>query len=66
MNSKNLQRKKDKASWGTDESYFGLNLRPARLERSEIEFIQTLTPSQRLEWLLMMQKLLIQQFKKVE
>ena len=49
-------------SWGTDESYWGLNLRPARLEQKDIDFIRTLSPSSRLEWLLMMQKLLIAQF----
>ena len=54
---------KKQISWGTDESYFGINLRPAYLDAKDRELIQNLTPSERLEWLLMMQKLIVKQFK---
>jgi len=56
------EQKENKVSWGTDSSYFGLNLRPAYLEAEDIAVIQHLTPSERVEWLLMMQRLIIKQF----
>ena len=62
MSLKKLE--KNKKTWGTKESYFPFRVRVAPLSEKELKLSKKLSPTQRLEWLLMMQKLLIAQFVK--
>ena len=51
-----------KKNWGTEDEYFPVPLHVGRATDEDLERSLALTPSQRVEWLLMMQKLLIEQF----
>lgn len=62
MSSKNAKKSTVTETWGTPESYFKVPLHVSPLSEEDLEWARQLTPSQRVEWLLMMQKLLIQQF----
>ena len=61
MSSKKFIQKPD-VYWGTEPEYFPFQIHVAPLEDSDLEQSKNLTPSERIEWLLMMQKLLIEQF----
>ncbi len=62
MNSKLFQNKSEWFEWGTPQSYFQIPLKVSKLECEDLEWAQSLTPDQRIEWLLMMQEMLIKQF----
>jgi len=53
--------KKNK-SWGTPRSYWKMKIHSAELDKKQLEEIQKLTPSQRVEWLIMMQDLLFKHY----
>jgi hypothetical protein len=49
-------------NWGTPDDYFPFPIYTAPATQEDRERALSLTPSQRVEWLLMMQKLLLEQF----
>ena len=55
--------KKENKNWGIEDSYFPIKISIATLSESDLEHSRHLTPSERLEWLMMMQDLLITQFE---
>jgi hypothetical protein len=59
-----LRKRLKNESWGTPESHFPFKIHTAKIEDSDIAWARTLTAQQRIEWLLMMQGLLIKQFTK--
>jgi len=58
------KKEKNNQNWGTPADYFPVPLYIAPLEEEDRLNSELLTPEQRIEWLLMMQKLLLEQFKK--
>lgn len=50
-------------SWGTPESYWPFPRYTSPLSKEDLEHSRTLTPSQRVEWAVMMHRLLTVQFK---
>lgn len=55
---------KNKKNWGTEDEYFPVPLHVAPASDEDLERSRALTPEQRIQWLLMMQKLLLRQFAK--
>ncbi|MBI2027874.1 MAG: hypothetical protein HYS98_08775 [Deltaproteobacteria bacterium] len=53
---------KIKSTWGIEDSYFPFKISIAPLDNKDLEHSKQLTPQQRIEWLLMMQRLLLKQF----
>lgn len=64
MSENSKKSKKNSPSWGIEEDYFPLNIHVAPLDAKDLEHSENLTPEQRLEWLMTMQRLLIEHFKK--
>jgi len=64
---KKLENKQShcEVSYGTEESYFPFVPLRAALSQEDIELSKSLSPALRVEWLIMMQKLLIKQFYKI-
>jgi len=62
VNSKKLKKKNK--NWGIEESYFPFKITVAPLSKEDLSHSARLTPSQRIAWLIMMQKLLLKQFNK--
>jgi hypothetical protein len=60
--SSNGSKPSPKKNWGTESEYFPVPLHVAPATDEDLERSRALTPSQRVEWLLMMQKLLLKQF----
>jgi len=63
VNSKWLKDENRWSEWGTPADWFPVVVSVSPLSYEDIEWAQTLTPHQRVEWLLVMQKLLLQQFE---
>lgn len=63
MHSKNF-KKINNTAWGTEETYFPFIARPTRFTKEDLERSRMLTPSQRGEWLIMLQRLLIEHFQR--
>ena len=62
--SENLKKsKKNKSQWGIEENYFPFKISIASLSDKDLAHSKQLTPHQRIEWLIMMQRLLIKQFQ---
>ena len=64
MSKHSKKLKKPKITWGTPESYFPFKMHVAPLDQKNLLYAKHLTLEQRIEWLMMMQELLIQQFSK--
>lgn len=58
--------KKNKLYWGTEESYFPFKISIRSVSDEDIEWSKKLTPTQRVEWLLMMQKLLLEHYRELK
>lgn len=61
MSSKKL--KKNKTYWGIEPEYFPFKIGVARLSDEDLKCTKLLTPTERLKWLLMMQRLLLIHFR---
>ena len=64
--SKPSQKKSKLTTWGTPASYFPVPLHTSRMERQDLAYSLSLTAEQRISWLIMMQELLLKQFKKAK
>ena len=62
MSSKLFPNKSEWFEWGTPEQYFQIPFKISKLEWEDLEWAQSLTPHQRIEWLLMIQEMLTKQF----
>jgi hypothetical protein len=60
--SSNNQKKQVEIKWGIEKSYFPFRVAVSPLEEKDLELASRLTPTQRLEWLIMIRQLLIDQF----
>ena len=64
MPSKCSLKKPKEETCGTPASYFPVSLHTSPLEKEDLAYSLSLTAEQRISWLIMMQELLLKQFKK--